>query len=212
MALAELQIGPQLLSNGVKATARGTKEGSAVVQDAHARFQQAVLDGNCYMAADTAGRAVALASATAPVGLTLYNPIDSSVNLVLWWASLTTTVVSGGICVPVLTANTNSAAAIITAGTALVPTNCLLSNKRGAGQVWIGTTLPAAPTIVHIFDGQATGAVTTTTNTGTIGGWFDGSIILQPNTAVSFGCVTTAGAAAGLWGQFKWEEISRANS
>jgi len=94
--IAEIQVGPQILANGVRPAARGDRSAALAVTDAHARFQEAVLNGNvfglCLTAVTTnpqAGNYLPTSGATAAsTNFTIWNPIGSGVNLVLWQFNL----------------------------------------------------------------------------------------------------------------------------
>src|SRR5438105_2034955 len=84
--LSFLKRGIQRLAGGATGPFRGNQTGALVTTDGHARFQEAVLNGNVWIGSNPAGTPVtpqAGLSATTPA-LTLFNPINSPVNLVLW--------------------------------------------------------------------------------------------------------------------------------
>lgn len=95
---------PQRLGGSV-IRSTGTYDGSAYVQDSHARFMEAVNRGNVYstgmvstsMAAATftianaTSATLATAAASTPI-VGIYNPIQNQVNCVIWVATLGVTI------------------------------------------------------------------------------------------------------------------------
>ena len=81
MATNEVLVGKSVKKTG-QVVARGSDFGEMAVVDGHARYMDAVLNGNVYTAANTASQALSLGSATA-TGLVLTNPAGSGKNLVI---------------------------------------------------------------------------------------------------------------------------------
>jgi hypothetical protein len=71
-----------LASGGVAPNVRGDRSGAVVVTDGHGRYQEAVRQGNVYVASNQAGQALSTALSTTQTGFTLTNPSGSGVNLV----------------------------------------------------------------------------------------------------------------------------------
>lgn len=80
----------QLASSGITDDLRADKTAALVIQQAHARFQEAVLNGQVFtmtLNATTTGVAagnIVGAAAAAATQFALFNPVGSGVNLVLW--------------------------------------------------------------------------------------------------------------------------------
>ena len=158
--------GAALLGPGASNPLRGDLTSALVVQDAHARFQEAVLAGNVFIGANLAGTAVttqAGLSATTPA-LTLYNPPGSTVNLVLWSFGGAIQA-SPAAAATVMLAMNLPALAGVTTGPVTV-TNALITNANiglgltgtstvttlasgNQGQCYRVCTLSAAPLAVH---------------------------------------------------------------
>ena len=143
---------------------------------------------------------------TAPINVVLFNPLGNNKLAAIWWAGLVNVVAPAAIAVVWVAVNTNLNAAAVT-GTAGVPRNCLLGNAAAPSVLTFTTaTLPAAPVAVHVLGALLTGAITTHTQQIALGFWFNGALILQPGSAVSFQA-SAASAAASVQGSWIWEEI-----
>lgn len=173
-----------------------------------ASFQEAVLRGNCYTVASQSGvTSQAGLSVTTPV-LTLANPSGSGVNAVIWFAGATFTVAfatAGAVWVTVAD-GTEDAAVTGTAST--IHRNCKvgLSNNPKVN-VFLAATLPTAPIAVSLLGVGLTGIITTVPQVQTLGRWFDGAIILTPNTNLSIQTGVASGAS-GTFCEYIWEEVS----
>lgn len=203
MALAEGREGALLLGQGAPTNITFGRTSAQRVQDAHARFQDAVLRGNCYCAGNAA--AITFGTALTATGVTahLTNPAGSGVYGVLWRTGVTViTVTTAGSIVYAY----NPLGGVVTAvihGTPGVVQNCKLglSGVGGKLQFDVAATLPAAPTFLRTL---AYGVSTAPTNAGQIVDNVDGSIIITPGTALSVQGITIAGT--GLI-DFTWEEV-----
>lgn len=215
--LGYLKRGVQRLAEGVAGPLRGDHSGALVVQHAHARFQEAVLQGNVWIGSNPSGTAVttqAGVSATTPA-LVLFNPINSPVNLVLWYAQFGITASPAAASVMMLAYNAPNLAGVPTGPTTVTAaniTNALLSRgitgtatsataQGGFGQCYRISTLSAAPIAFNYPMG--------TTGAAAIGGVsmhhsIDGAVIIPPGVAVS---VQTTSAAA-LVCSLCWEECA----
>ena len=95
--ITETQIGSQTLAYGARPVLRTDRSAAVVTTDAHARYQEAVLNGNVFglslLLATTspyyiqAGNVVGTA-ANAITQFAVWNPVSSGVNLVLWQFNL----------------------------------------------------------------------------------------------------------------------------
>lgn len=169
-------------------------------------FYLATIRGNAFSAV-TAVTGVAPGTAigtSAPIAL--YNPRDSSVNLVVLRASLG--YVSGTLgagCV-FYCANVDSLAAAV-AGTLLTPSNDFRTTP-GAGLAYVNATLPAVPTVMRPFCslGSLTGAaaIPPWSVTDEIGG----SMIVAPGCALSLQGVTAAGVSPLVIFALSWQETA----
>jgi hypothetical protein len=90
--LAELVQGLRALGASVPGALRGDKTSALCVTDVHARFQEAVLQGNVYslatlVAGVTVGAANVFSAAAAQPLVGIYNPPTSGRNAVIWYGS-----------------------------------------------------------------------------------------------------------------------------
>ena len=93
MAIVELRVGPQVAADSAQITQRGSRDGAGVTLDAHARYQEAVFRGAVFSASQQAGAATPAGLTASAIGVfSLYNPIASGKNLVLWTIEPTFTV------------------------------------------------------------------------------------------------------------------------
>lgn len=198
-----MQIELLNLSGGTpKATAMW--DGSVRVVESHGRYADAVARGNCYAVFDTAGHTVPSGLSTAPINVSIYNPIGSGVFLSLIYANIFYTVVQATVgAVWVGVTPTGSAA---TTGTALATQNC--NGSAGVGKVkgLTTATLPAVPTIIADLGAGLTGAATTIPYLPGLFRFFDGLVGVGPGGALSFQ-MSQAGPATGAWGGWIWEEV-----
>ena len=90
--LSEIQVGPQILADGVVESLRGGKTGEAIVQQLHGRLYEQCYRGNLYSigcSLTALSAATILLTASGQPILGVWNPLTSGVNLVLVRAALT---------------------------------------------------------------------------------------------------------------------------
>lgn len=173
-----------------------------------ASFQEAVLRGNCFTVASQSGvTSQAGLSVTTPV-LTLANPSGSGVNVVVWFAGATFTVVFatvGAVWVAVGDDTTDTA---VTGTLSTITKNCKIGTSNNPkAKVLLAATLPAAPVAISLLGAGLTGAVNLFPQMQTLGRWFNGGIILTPNTNLSIQTGVASGAS-GTFCEYVWEEVS----
>ena len=198
-----VQSGRNLSVGSLAGPVRATQDGSIGNQETHAKFQQAVRDGNVYTCANPQATPVttqAGLSATTPA-LTLYNPVGSGKNLVLIEDTLALNASPAAASIFSLAYTSGAPTALTFANV----TNNLLpvQNSLAAspvGQCYRISTLAQAPIAIR-YIGQVTGASTLTQPIFT--DVVDGKLVLTPGTGVTFQTTT----AAAVVGSFTWEEI-----
>lgn len=201
--------GPAAVGQGAPRAVRLSKvSGDVVVSDGHAHFLEAILQGNAYGVAMQSGvTSQAGLSATTPI-LTLYNPAGSGVNGVLWYAGVTMSVAPAAAMVVWLGVNTNTAAAAVTGTLTTTHRNLLLGAGSGNKVIpYLAATLPAAPVALCTLGVGFAASLTVQNVTPPLGRFFDGGIILAPNTAISIQ-TSTASGTSGLFGEMLWEEVA----
>jgi hypothetical protein len=203
--ISELRVGPQVANDGAVITQRAARDSTTVVMDAHARYQEAVFRGNVFIAAQQA-------SAVTPAGLStavsttvsLYNPIASGKNLVIWdvGACIGAAIGSAVAGVIFLAAGVGPNIATPTTTTALTPVNALLNGATSnVGKPFSLGTYTTAPVIIRSLTGYSGGALASVDNDG----WYpiDGAIIIPPGAWICVG----ATSAITLLSSITWEEI-----
>lgn len=162
--------------------------------------------GKVFAAANQTGVTTQAGLSASTPALTLYNPMGSGKIGVLIYAGCVNTVAFAAASVIWIGANTNISAAAVT-GTAATVRNSLLGNGvQSSLQAFTAATLPAAPVAVATLGVGLTGAITTTPTAGTLGRFFDGSLIVYPGAAISIQ-TSTASGASGLFAEFIWAEL-----
>lgn len=176
--------------------------------DVSAKFQEAVLRGNCFYATDTTVRLLDAAD-TAPVGMTVANPTGSKKNLVLWGAfgshNGTALTAGGDIYLGVFASMT-----AVTTGTAVTIRNCLVGAAGASSAVAsVAATVPTAVVAAFSLGTVSTGAATVSLTVPPLGGWINGGLILAPGGYAAFhSTVTLTGAGGGIINnRLVWEEI-----
>ncbi len=218
--LGYLKRGAQRLGMGTVGPLRGDVSNALVVTDGHARFQEAVLNGNVWYGANLAGTGVTfplLTGVTPP--LSLFNPPNSPVYLSVWHIDMAFTA-SGAADYLAFGYNFPALAGVLTG-----PTTVTLANVTNAiigqgqfgsatavatsspwGQCYRAGTLSAAP----LAFGYPMGTIGATAISGmSFRTQIDGSIIIPPGVCVSLNGVSAA-ATVGLCA-FCWEEIPISN-
>jgi hypothetical protein len=195
------KVGKQTLANGAESDLRLNKSGSTVVAQGKSPYSEGVLAGDIYIGANLGGTVVttqAGLSATTPA-LTLYNPVNSGVNLVLINVSIGINASPAAATRFMLAYNLASAAAP-SATTLANVTNALVGTAKGPiGQCYRICTLAAAPLALRYLGGTV-GA--SSTSAFQLMDDIDGQIILAPGVALSVQC----SSAADITASFTWEE------
>ena len=200
--------GPVERAAGENGGLRSNRNGAGLlVANVSASLQEAVLRGNTYAVANQTGvTSQAGLSATTPV-LTLYNPSDSGVNLAVWFTGCVMEVANAAAASIFVAAGTDTAAAAVTGTATTAHRNLLLgASNNPRAKAFLAATLPAAPVAVGLIGVGLTGAITTVPGLPEYGRWFNGALVLKPNTNLSIQ-TSTASGASGLLCEYIWEEI-----
>jgi len=184
--------------------------GALVVSQGHAGFQEAVLRGSVYGVANQSGvTSQAGLSATTPV-LTLYNPLGSGKNLVVWYAGATFLVAFAAAAAIFVAVGTAVQSAAVTGTLTTTHRNLKLGmTSSPAAGTFLAATLPAAPVAVAILGAGLTGAINLLPAIPPVERWFNGSIVLKPGTNMSLQ-TSTASGASGMLCEYIWEEVDEA--
>src|SRR5579859_7814749 len=203
--LSEGQARLAQTADGTNSVLRVGRQGELICADAHSKYNEGVIRGQTFVAANNATVALSVLSGTC-TGLALTNPAGS--GRILSILNITGTIGTVAIVAEnsvALAANVNPVAAAVTHGTPATVRPALLGGAAVAvGLADTACTLPAAPVCVRHLVGW--NWVTGGTGTNQIN--FDddvaGAIALSPGTAVSIQAVT---AAVNGCFSITWEEL-----
>jgi len=203
----EGRVGAITASVGDEEPVRLHTDGALVTRGSSAKYEDAVLAGNVYVASNQAAVALTAAMATTYTGLCLFNPSTSTKNLVLLGAGYSTTVAVPTATVIGLMTGTVVTAATMTAAASITPRNRLVgSTNTSVAIVDDGCTLNGTPVLEQTFGSAWTEATTA----GTVGPvtWVDmnGSLALKPGSYVAF--YSFAANTAAFICSFLWKEVS----
>ena len=204
--------GLQQVAKGASGTLRGDYSGALCTTDAHARFQEAVLNGRCFYAMTAAAGVAPGTAASTTSAFTLYNPIGSAVMLAVWALSIGR--VSGTIGAGYIAwmFDPKQPGAAPPTGTAIIPRNALLSGAQaqtGQGQPLTTATLANAPTQIRVAANTSQEVVGTTAADpfGNLLDPVEGQLIVPPGHALSLQGVAAAGTTPLVVFSVLYEEI-----
>lgn len=204
MSFTQVQVGPQILSDGTIATARAGKLGDLIVSELNGRYYENSYRNNTFYAVNSAAQALSLNSATTYTGLTLANPAASGKNFVLleaiWGATISPTAAGA---IVIVTGSTTTQ----TTGSSIGPASNLLgSGTASVAKIGASCTYAATPAIVRPLlgipwisaAGNGSGGLQEKDEVA-------GALIVPPGQQISFVAVTTAITGIGM---FTWAELS----
>jgi len=202
------QVGPAVKQDGTIGPVRTGRSGENVNTEAHGRYQEPVYRGQVYTA--TSQAAVSLgAGLTATSVWTLYNPIQSKVNLVLLRCTFTLSAIPAAQSTILLAIPGTSGQAAPTAVTQLAtswPNNLIgTTYASSAARVYTAATLAATPIALEplgtfLF---TTSSTTTQFVNMQFGGDLAGIYIIPPGSAITLQATTAASGFVSM----TWEEI-----
>jgi hypothetical protein len=187
------------------------RDGGTRTQDAHARYQAAVLRGNVFTATATSTTLPTSGSTIAPAGgLILTNPLGSGKNLVILETIIT---ISGsglsgyaqpllsGVTFPIGTGSSN-----VSHTTPLTVRNALLGSPIvGVGLADSSATLPTAPFILRTFPGNPVSSVSVSGSYAPLKDEIAGILSLAPGSAVSVQSMANVALIVNV--TMTWEEV-----
>lgn len=193
------------LPAGQQAIIRQGNMGDTIVSELHGRYYETVYRRAGFLAANPTGvtsTAVTSGTTTAITGISLFNPINSLVNLVLNKVGYMVTVAPAAV-MPMFLAVGYNAGATASTTTALTVRNAYVGvGASGYGLAYSVATAPTAPNFTH-----ALGTVfTTLTSNGPTIVDLEGSVILPPG-GYAYVTSTVASGASGFFGSIGWEEV-----
>lgn len=210
----ELLVGNQNVPDGQITKARGTKEGAQVAVDLHGKYYEAALRGNVFHASTViAGKVATVAAATLGGVFTIHNPAGSGKNLELISftygpTSATVVVNTVGLMIQRNLTSTSGVPTSTTSGTVHrlgitgVPVASFYSVATLTNVAIPGAVGSAVP--IPFYPMMSMGA-TTDTSSHDLVHYFDGRIILEPDSLVSV-CTnvtsTTIATMAATWAEW----------
>lgn len=182
--------------------------GDAIVSELHGRYYESVYRRTMYYATALAQTTTAFStgSTTSLVGLTISNPINSPVNLVLNKVGAGYTVAFAAGASIGLAVGYNSGTNVTHTTPVTVRSAFVGVGGAGYGLVDSSATVPTAPNTTHIFGAGLTGAITTTPYLNPQLIELEGSVILPPGAYASI-VTSTASGASGAFYSIAWEEV-----
>jgi hypothetical protein len=204
--ITELKVGPQLIADGAQTTVRGERTGAMVITQLHGAFTESARYGNLMVGANAvAGVAPGTAlSATPP--LALWNPPGSGKKLSLLKAMMG--YVSGTLGAgSLLLAAVLSQVTVPTTGTELVPVCTDLGMPRGVGRLFTGSTFISVPQILYPMFQFGAALATSVYQISDCVNVVDGSVVVEPGTAICLQAVAAAGTSPLVILGMKWEEL-----
>ncbi len=201
-------VGPQSLQDGAQAQPRLGKTAEQVVQTLHGALYEVVKRGSVFIASTgVAGVAPGTALSTTPP-FTLYNPVNSGVDLVVLLATLGYISGTLGAGTVFLGVNSNANQAAPSGGTSIVPLSArTLGSGGGQGQVFQGATLAAAPSVLRPLFNLTALLASTAVQPYAVTEDLRGSIIIPQGAALSMQAVAAAGTSPLVVLGMQWEEV-----
>ena len=197
------QVGPQVISDGVRSNFRIGKAAEIIVQELHGRYYEQAVRGNIFSVANQVPVTTTVGLATTYTGLVLSNPVGSPANLVLLKASFMQSTAQTLNIEAFAIAFGFNGSTNLTHTTPVVPQSAKIGSGASANaKADSSAGLISAP-VYGIFVGN-TPSISTNANGGIID--FEGSTVLAPGAYAAW--VTPAQASvAGMWFSFFWEEV-----
>jgi hypothetical protein len=203
------RVGAVTGADGTSQQSRAGKTGEQIVSQAHGKYYEGASRGNVYSACVPAATGVAPGTALgATAAFALQNPKGSGKRLAI--KKVSAGYVSGTLGAGAVfhCANTNPAAAQVTGGTAVTPTNNDLGAANNSVAVCqFNTTLPATPTALYPFCNLGAEVAATAVQPQTVTEDVDGAIVVEPGCCWSLEAVAAAGSSPLMTFGVVWEEV-----
>jgi hypothetical protein len=201
--IADGKAGQNIVQDGAESELRLGRYGALAMMSSHARYYDAVVRGNVFVASLQSAVALGTALTATAVTFTLYNPAGSGKNLVIMQTSLAVVVATtAGFVVYAVNGTPGQAVpATVTVLASGIQNALVGGGSNPTGVVYSAATLPAAPVARRVLGGIIS---TTPGGVHTIVDQIDGGIVLTPNMAVTIQGITTN--ATGVIGMV-WEEV-----
>jgi hypothetical protein len=204
--IAEMKVGPILAGDSTTNPIRGERTGGLCVTQLHGAFTESARYGNMMVGSNAvAGVAPGTALSAAPP-LALWNPPSSGKKLTLLKTMMG--YVSGTLGAgSVLLAAVLSQVTVPTTGTELTPVCTDLGMPRGVGRLFTGSTFVSVPQILYPMFQFGAALATSVYQISDCINVVDGSVVLEPGTAICLQGVAAAGTSPLVIFGMKWEEL-----
>jgi len=208
------QVGPGVYADGADQTIRLVRDGGVAVGQAHGRYLEAALRGNCFLASQQAAIALTAGLSSTNTGLALYNPVGSGVLLAV------NTVIVGSVDASAntllfLVADMQKNPVPFTAGTQLAVANAVLDNQNGVGagapskgKAYTTVTLKQTPVAIRALYGvyfKSSTAVGINEGMCYAKDGIAGEIVVPEGVCIA----VQATAAISVLASISWEEIPK---
>jgi hypothetical protein len=204
--LAEGRTGLISAADGSVNPVRLDRTGATTVVSAHPLYSEAVLRGNMFCCSTAvAGVAPGTALSTTPP-ITLLNPFNSGVQLVILKTSLgyiSGTLGAGAVVYAYVTPQ----ATIPTGGTELTSICTMIGQVHGKGRVFQGSTLTGTPLILRSAYNMGAGLATSVDFIRTCQDLLEGEFVVPEGTCFVMQGVAAAGTTPLVLMGLVWEEM-----
>jgi hypothetical protein len=193
------------IASGTQSILRQGNMGDTIMSELHGRYYEACYRRALFSTANSAAVATVALGTTAYTGLSLANPVGSTVNLVLLKCSYALSVAAPTAGYLGLETGYNAGTNVTHTVAATVSNNFIGVGASGTGLADSSSTLPTAP--INRLMLCNTNTVATTAYNGSAPQVVDleGSIILPPGAYAAF--YTFATNTAAWFFSFTWEEV-----
>jgi len=210
----ELLVGVQNNTDGTKVVARGTRDGGQVMQSMHGQYYEAALRGNMYHASTViAGKIVLVAAATLAGVFTVHNPLGSgrNVELVSFTFGLDSATIVVNTIGLLIQRNLTTTSGVPTSTTAGSVHNLGIGGDPKAAFYSVATltnvAIPGAvgSAVPIAFYPMITFPATACTAPGDYRHYFNGKVILEPDSLVSVCSTNTTATVSPMamdWAEF----------
>jgi len=206
--LAEGRTGLQSRTDGTVDGLRTDKTGAITIVSAHPLYSEASLRANMFVVSTAVtGIAPGTALSTTPP-LTLLNPLNSGVDLVILKTSvgyISGTLGAGTIVYAYFTPQ----ASLPTGGTELTPVCTKIGQIKGSGRAFQGSTISGTPLILRPAYSMGAFLATTADPIRTCQDLVEGEIVVPPATVFVMQAVAAAGTTPLVAMSIVWEEMNQ---
>lgn len=194
------------VTDGATGPFRRSRTGAMLILD---ELYDAALRGLVYTASTAVGGvAPGTAFSTTPP-YTLYNPISSTIDVVVLRASLGYISGTLGAGTVFWGVNTNTAQAAPSGGTELTPVNNRIGLTRGSARVFQASTLAVAPSVFRPFCSLTALLATTAVQPYQVVEYVDGELCVEPGAALSLQATAAGGSSPLVALAVSWLELKR---